>query len=113
MQAIASGGQDTGPAADYTRFHDAVAHAQLTRWLAELAPRPELLIDISGPGARAAEVAALAGHSVLRVVEPGPAGMGGREGIGTAQVPMPRAGEDGGRAAPHARGGPGGSSPQE
>jgi SAM-dependent methyltransferase len=74
VQAIAGGGQDIGPAADYARFHDAVAHAQLTRWLAELAPRPELLIDISGPGARAAEVAACAGHSVLRVVEPGPGG---------------------------------------
>jgi len=91
VQAIASGGQDTGPAADYTRFHDAVAHAQLTRWLAELAPRRELLIDISGPGARAAEVAACAGHSVLRVVEPGPG-----------------AGEYGGRAAPHAPEGSGG-----
>ena len=50
MQAIASGGPDIGPAGDYARFHDAVAHAQLTRWLAELAPRRELLIDISGPG---------------------------------------------------------------
>jgi SAM-dependent methyltransferase len=87
VQAIAGDGQDIGPAADYARFHDAVAHAQLTRWLAELAPRPELLIDISGPGARAAEVAACAGHSVLRVVEPGPAGMGGRGSSGAAQAP--------------------------
>jgi SAM-dependent methyltransferase len=72
VQAPASAMQDIGPAADYARFHDAVAHAQLTQWLAELAPRPELLIDISGPGAWAAEAAACAGHSVLRVVEPGP-----------------------------------------
>ena len=49
VQALASAVQDIGPAADYARFHDAVAHAQLTQWLAELAPRPELLIDISGP----------------------------------------------------------------
>jgi hypothetical protein len=94
VQAIASGGQDVGPAADYARFHDAVAHAQLTRWLAELVPRSELLIDISGPGAWAAEVAACAGHSVLRVVEPAPAGRGG---MGAAQAPM--------------RGVPGGSAP--
>jgi hypothetical protein len=129
VQAIASAGQDTGPAADYSRFHAAVAHAQLINWLAELAPRrgveggssppredegPQgvwggaqsphagvggspprggmggaqppmpgvrgsppgptehrFLVDISGPGARAAEVAACAGHTVLRVVEPG------------------------------------------
>ena len=95
MQALAGAVQDIGPAADYARFHDAVAHAQLTQWLAELAPRPELLIDISGPP-RAAAVAACAGHSVLRVVEPGPGAAG-----------------HGGRAAPHARGGPGGSPPQE
>src|SRR5215472_6289154 len=86
--------QDIGPAADYARFHDAVAHAQLTQWLAELAPRPELLIDISGPGAWAAEVATCAGHSVLRVVEPGPAG--GRGDMGGGQPPM-RGGVPGGR----------------
>jgi hypothetical protein len=112
VQAIAGDGQDIGPAADYARFHDAVAHAQLTRWLAELAPGPELLIDISGPGARAAEVAACAGHSVLRVVEPGPAGMGAGNDGGRAAPHAGGPGGYGGRAAPHARGGPGGSSPQ-
>jgi SAM-dependent methyltransferase len=45
--------------------------ADCPRGQTELAPRPGLLIDISGPGARAAEVAADSGHSVLRVVEPG------------------------------------------
>jgi hypothetical protein len=107
--------QDIGPAADYARFHDAVARAQLTQWLAELAPRPELLIDISGPGAWASEVAACAGHTVLRVVEPESAagrgdmeGPGGRWGDGS---PLPRG--YGGRGAPHARGGPGGSPPQD
>ena len=39
MQAIATAVQDTGPATDYSRFYAAVAHAQLTNWLAELAPR--------------------------------------------------------------------------
>ncbi len=69
MQASASAVQDTGPAADrYSRFHAAVARAQLTAWL----PRGHrLVIDISGPAARAAEVAVCAGHSVLRVVGPG------------------------------------------
>jgi hypothetical protein len=58
---------DAGPAADYPRFHAAVALAQLTSWLPAA---PQLLIDISGPGSRAAEVAVRAGHSVLRVIDP-------------------------------------------
>jgi hypothetical protein len=66
--AVAGAEQDTGPAADYLRFHAAVALAQLTGWLP--AGR-RLLIDISGPGARTAEVAVRAGHSVLRVISPG------------------------------------------
>src|SRR5579875_1473907 len=107
VQAIAGAVRDTGPAADYSRFHAAVAHAQLTQWLAELAPRrgadegpsplrpaepaelaprerTPLLIDVSGAGARAAEAAARAGHSVLRVVEPGmppPAAGGCADGV--------------------------------
>jgi hypothetical protein len=108
VQALASAVQDIGPAADYARFHDAVARAQLTHWLAELAPRPELLIDISG-SARAAEVARCAGHSVLRVVEPGP---GGRGGMGGGQPPM-RGGRGGmGAAQAPMPGGPGGSPPR-
>lgn len=79
MQASASAVQDTGPAAErYSRFHAAVSRAQLLAWLAELAPPvnhpgpTELaLIDISGPTARAAEAASCAGHTVLRVIEPG------------------------------------------
>ena len=92
MHGIATAVQDKGPAAErYSRFHAAVSRAQLLQWLAELAPRrgvgggssprkqawlAELgtdlqLIDVSGPGARAPEVAAGAGHTVLRVVEPG------------------------------------------
>jgi hypothetical protein len=45
-----------------------VALAQLTDWLP---PGSQFLVDISGPGARTAQVAACAGHSVLRVVDPG------------------------------------------
>ncbi|HEY1823892.1 MAG TPA: methyltransferase domain-containing protein [Trebonia sp.] len=66
MQVIARAEQDSGPATGYPRFHAAVAHAQLTSWL----PAGNgFLIDISGPGARTAEVAAGAGHSVLRVID--------------------------------------------
>jgi len=68
VQATARAEQDTGPAASYPRFYAAVAHAQLTSWLPG---GRRFLIDISGPGARTAEVAACAGHSVLRVVDPG------------------------------------------
>ena len=65
MQAIASAYQDSGPAADYyPRFHAAVALAQLNTWLPSTS---RLLVDISGPGSRAAEMAAYAGHHVLRV----------------------------------------------
>jgi hypothetical protein len=67
VQAIASAYQDTGPAADYyPRFHAAVALAQLNNWLPSAS---RLLVDISGPGSRAAELAAYAGHHVLRVID--------------------------------------------
>ncbi len=58
---------DDRAAAMYPRFHAAVAHAQLTSWLPG---GRRLLVDISGPGTRAAEVAACAGHRVLRVIDP-------------------------------------------
>ena len=65
--ASAEAEQDKGPAAGYPRFHAAVALAQLTSWLPG---GRQFLIDISGPGAHAAEVAVCAGHSVLRVIDP-------------------------------------------
>ena len=68
MQASASAVRDTGPAADYERFRAAVARAQLKAWLPS---RQGRIIDISGPGATAAETAACAGHTVLRVIGPG------------------------------------------
>ena len=82
IRHTASASQDAGPAADYPRFYAAVALAQLTSWLPTA---PELLIDISGPGSRAAEVAVRAGHSVLRVVDP----------RGAARRPLDRAGKPG------------------
>jgi SAM-dependent methyltransferase len=66
VQAIASAYRGSGPAADYPRFHAAVALAQLNDWLPT---ESRLLVDISGPGSRAAEMAAYAGHHVLRVVD--------------------------------------------
>jgi len=59
--------QDVGPAEGYPRFHAAVALAQLISWLPG---GRRLLVDISGPGAHTAEVAACAGHTVLRVIGP-------------------------------------------
>jgi hypothetical protein len=62
---------DPGSLAPYWRFHQAVAEAQLASWL----PREsQLLIDISGPQARAAQIAAATGHTVVRVAGtvPGP-----------------------------------------
>jgi hypothetical protein len=102
VHGIATAVQDKGPAAErYSRFHAAVSRAQLLAWLAELALRRGVrggssplnhaglenlgtglqLIDVSGPGACAAEVAAAAGHTVLQVVRSGtPTAPGGRFG---------------------------------
>jgi hypothetical protein len=82
-QPSAKGGRGGGIlAASYPRFHAAVAHAQLTSWLPG---GSQFLLDISGPGARTAEVAACAGHSVLRVIGPempAPPPAGGYESSG-------------------------------
>jgi hypothetical protein len=89
IRHTASAAQDAGPA-DYPRFHAAVALAQLTSWLPTA---PQLLIDISGPGSRAAEVAVGAGHNVLRVIDPeappeaAPAGPPGDLAEGPGRVP--------------------------
>ena len=55
---------DSGAA--YRRFHQAVTRAQLVAWLPS---GRRLLVDVSGPGATSAELAAHAGHTVLRVVD--------------------------------------------
>jgi SAM-dependent methyltransferase len=69
VRATVSAKQDLDPAAIYPRFHAAVALAQLKHWLADLGPGSAVL-DMSGPGARAAQVAADGGHRVLRIVDP-------------------------------------------
>jgi len=55
----------------YRLFREAVARAQLAAWL----PRGRhVLVDVSGPHAPSAELAALAGHTVLRVMDNWPDG---------------------------------------
>ncbi len=95
---------DTGQLPVYWQFHEAVTRAQLTGWLPT---GRHLLVDVSGPRAPAAELAAQAGHTVLRVLDPGPGRAGGVWGGGQ---PLP--GGYGGRVAPRERGGLGGSSPR-
>ena len=59
---------DTDHLPAYWQFHDAVARAQLVAWL----PRERhLIVDVSGPRSPGAELAALAGHKVLRVIDAG------------------------------------------
>jgi len=61
---------DTDHLPAYWQFHDAVARAQLVAWL----PRGRhMIVDVSGPRAQAAELAAQAGHKVLRVIDVPPA----------------------------------------
>ena len=56
---------DTDHLPAYWQFHDAVAQAQLLAWL----PRQRhTIVDVSGPRAPVAELAAMSGHAVLRVV---------------------------------------------
>jgi hypothetical protein len=95
---------DTGQLPVYWQFHEAVTRAQLTGWLPT---GRHLLIDVSGPRAPAAELAAKAGHTVLRVIDPGPQGGSG----GRAASPE---GGPGGWVPPEKRaGGPAESSPRE
>jgi hypothetical protein len=62
---------DTGHLPGYRHFCEAVARAQLAAWLP---PGRQVLVDVSGPRAPSAELAARAGHTVLRVLEDAPAG---------------------------------------
>jgi len=75
---------DPGSLSPYWRFHQAVAEAQLASWL----PREgRLLADISGPRARAAQIAAAAGHTVLRVAGIPPRPAHHLEGVPAGLVP--------------------------
>jgi len=81
---------DTDNLPAYWQFHEAVARAQLAAWLPS---GRRVLIDVSGRRAPSAELAAWAGHSVVRVIAPG-----GRGGLG-------------GKVSPQDRGVPGGRPP--
>ena len=61
---------DTDQLPVYWQFHEAVTRAQLTEWLPT---GRHLLVDVSGPRAPGAELAAKAGHTVVRVIEQNPA----------------------------------------
>jgi hypothetical protein len=69
---------DTDHLPAYWQFHDAVARAQLMAWLPR---RPHMIVDVSGARSPTAELAAAAGHTVLRVLDAGP---GRREPSGAA-----------------------------
>ncbi len=62
---------DTGHPPAYRHFCEAVTRAQLAAWLP---PGHQVLVDVSGPRTPSAELAARAGHTVLRVLDGGPAG---------------------------------------
>jgi hypothetical protein len=57
---------DTDQSPAYRQFYDAVARAQLKQWLPT---GRHLLVDVSGPRSPAAELAAQAGHTVIRVAD--------------------------------------------
>ncbi|HEY6500299.1 MAG TPA: methyltransferase [Streptosporangiaceae bacterium] len=81
---------DPGSLSPYWRFHQAVAEAQLASWL----PRESrLLADISGPRARAAQIAAAAGHTVLRVAGVPPRPADPMDGVPAGLVPPALNGE--------------------
>jgi hypothetical protein len=62
---------DTDHLPAYWQFHDAVAQAQLLAWL----PRGQhVIVDVSGPRFPGGELAAMAGHRVLRVIDAVPGG---------------------------------------
>jgi hypothetical protein len=92
--AITAPDTDLLPA--YWQFHEAVVRAQLTAWLP---PGRNLLVDVSGPRGLGAELAARAGHTVLRVID----------GPGAGAVGPPRGGW--GDGSPQERGVPGGRPP--
>jgi hypothetical protein len=89
---------DTDHLPAYWQFHDAVAQAQLLAWL----PRGQhLIVDVSGPRSPGGELAAMAGHHVLRVIDAGaPAsqravGAAWTDERGTSEEPTPATDERG------------------
>jgi hypothetical protein len=81
---------DTDHPPTYRHFCEAVARAQLAAWLPS---GRRVLVDVSGRRASSAELAARAGHTVLRVLEeePGP-GRTGPAGAGATRTEPRQAG---------------------
>ena len=120
---------DTDQLPVYWQFHEAVTRAQLTEWLPS---GRHLLVDVSGPRAPGAELAAKAGHTVVRVIEASRAtpaapeaprevrgaerGSGSpRRGAEGPRGPVPPEGGprgSGGKGFPPGSGGSGGSPPR-
>jgi hypothetical protein len=69
VQHAASVPSLTDTVSAYWRFSEAVTRARLLAWLP---PGQRLLVDVSGPHADSAKVAAAAGHRVIRVVDDDP-----------------------------------------
>ena len=88
---------DTGQLPAYWQFHEAVTRAQLTEWLPT---GRHLLVDVSGPRGQGAELAALAGHTVLRVLDPGP---GRARGVWGGGEPLQEQGGSGGDRSPRGK----------
>jgi hypothetical protein len=106
---------DTDQLPVYWQFHEAVTRAQLSQWLPS---GRHLLVDVSGPRAPGAELAARAGHTVLRVIEgsvAAPAAPVDPEGPGSprrgAEEVFGGRGGLGEKVSPQDRGVPGGRPP--
>jgi hypothetical protein len=82
---------DTDQLPAYWQFHDAVARAQLADWLPR---RRHLIVDLSGPRSPGAELAAAAGHTVLRVIDAGPVSQRAADADRTPPASQRRAGAD-------------------
>ncbi len=100
---------DTDQLPVYWQFHEAVTRAQLTEWLPS---GRHLLVDVSGPRAPGAELAAKAGHTVVRVIEASGTGSAAPEAPSGSRSPRRGAeGVMGGKVSPQDRGVPGGRPP--
>jgi hypothetical protein len=86
LTASATAVGDPGSLSPYWRFHQAVAEAQLASWLPRGGRR---LVDISGPHVRSAQIAAAAGHTVVRVAGVASRPIGPVDGVPDGLVPPP------------------------
>jgi hypothetical protein len=80
VQHAASVPSLTDTVSAYWRFSEAVTRARLLAWLP---PGQRLLVDVSGPHADSAKVAAAAGHRVIRVVDDDPIERGPHSAVRT------------------------------